>query len=60
MSIAAVRRHHQPGDVEVRRYILPRFKVALALDRPYYLPGQTIRGRAQGDYASGKPSPRAP
>jgi hypothetical protein len=41
--------------VEIRRYVLPRFKVALALDRPYYLPGQTIKGRVQADYIFGKP-----
>jgi hypothetical protein len=41
--------------VEVSRYVLPRFKVALALDQPYYQPGQTIKGRVQADYVFGKP-----
>ena len=41
--------------VEVKRYVLPRFKVALALDQPYYQPGQTIKGRVQADYVFGKP-----
>ena len=41
--------------VEVRRYVLPRFKVALSLDRPYYQPGQPIKGRVQADYVFGKP-----
>ena len=41
--------------VEVRRYVLPRFKVALTLDRPYYQPGQPVKGRVQADYVFGKP-----
>ncbi len=41
--------------VEVRRYVLPRFKVALTLDQPYYQPGQVIKGRVQADYVFGKP-----
>jgi alpha-2-macroglobulin-like protein len=41
--------------VEVRRYVLPRFEVALALDRAHYQPGQTIKGRVQADYVFGKP-----
>ena len=41
--------------VEVKRYVLPRFKVALALDQPYYQPGQIIKGRVQADYVFGKP-----
>ncbi len=41
--------------VEVRHYVLPRFKVALTLDQPFYQPGQTIKGRVQADYVFGKP-----
>ncbi len=41
--------------VEVKRCVLPRFKVVLELDQPYYQPGQTIKGRAQADYVFGKP-----
>ena len=41
--------------VEVKRYVLPRFKVALTLDQPYYQPGQAIKGRVQADYVFGKP-----
>jgi hypothetical protein len=41
--------------VEVRRYVLPRFKVALALDQPHYQPVQTIKGRVQANYVFGKP-----
>ena len=41
--------------VAVKWYVLPRFKVALTLDQPYYQPGQTIKGRVQADYVFGKP-----
>jgi hypothetical protein len=41
--------------VEVRPYVLPRFKVALTLDQPYYQPGQAIKGKVQADYVFGKP-----
>ncbi len=41
--------------VEVKQYVLPRFKVILALDQPYYQPGQLIKGRVQADYVFGKP-----
>ncbi len=41
--------------VEVKKYVLPRFRVALVLDKPYYQPGQTIKGRVQADYVFGKP-----
>ena len=41
--------------VEVRRYVLPRFKVALEFDQQHYRPGQTIKGRVQADYVFGKP-----
>jgi hypothetical protein len=41
--------------VEVRTYVLPRFKVSLSLDRPYYQPGDAIKGRVRADYVFGKP-----
>lgn len=41
--------------VEVKAYVLPKFKVALDLDRPYYQPGQVLRGRVRADYFFGKP-----
>ena len=42
--------------VEVKRYLLPKFKVALAADKPYYLPGETLTGKVQCDYFFGKPT----
>ena len=41
--------------VEVRHYVLPRFKVNLTLDQSDYRPGQVIKGRVQADYVFGKP-----
>src|SRR5262249_4216173 len=29
--------------VEVKKYVLPKFKVGVELDRPYYQPGQAVR-----------------
>ncbi len=42
--------------VEVKRYVLPKFKVTLTTDRTYYLPGETITGKVQCDYFFGKPT----
>ncbi len=41
--------------VNVERYVLPKFKVALSTDRAWYLPGQEISGKLQVDYFFGKP-----
>jgi len=41
--------------VNVERYVLPRFKIALTTDRRFYLPGETLRGDLQVDYFFGKP-----
>jgi uncharacterized protein YfaS (alpha-2-macroglobulin family) len=41
--------------VTVKWYVLPKFRVAVTTDRPYYLPGETVRGHVQADYFFGKP-----
>jgi uncharacterized protein YfaS (alpha-2-macroglobulin family) len=41
--------------VEVKKYVLPKFKVDVALDQPYYLPGQKVKGTVRADYFFGKP-----
>ncbi len=41
--------------VTVDRYVLPRFKVNASLDKPWYLPGQTVRGDVSANYFFGKP-----
>jgi len=42
--------------VEVKRYVLPKFKADLTTDRSYYLPGETMTGKVQCDYFFGKPT----
>ena len=41
--------------VEVYYYKLPAFAVKLTLDKPYYLPGQTLSGTVDTQYHFGKP-----
>jgi hypothetical protein len=41
--------------VEVSRYVLPKFKVTLAPDRPYYKPGDRARLTVAARYFFGKP-----
>jgi len=45
--------------VEVKKYVLPKFKIALELDEPYYQPGQKVRGTLSARYFFGKPVDRA-
>jgi hypothetical protein len=41
--------------VEVKKYVLPKFKVDVILDQPYYQPGQKVKGTVRADYFFGKP-----
>src|SRR5262249_24561643 len=41
--------------VEVKKYVLPKFKVDVVLDQPYYQPGQKVKGTIRADYFFGKP-----
>jgi CD109 antigen len=41
--------------VEVKRYVLPKFKVALTPDRGFYEPGATFRADLEVQYTFGKP-----
>jgi type II secretory pathway pseudopilin PulG len=43
------------SSVEVKKYVLPKFKVAATPDRSYYAPGDTIRLEVRADYFFGKP-----
>jgi type II secretory pathway pseudopilin PulG/5-hydroxyisourate hydrolase-like protein (transthyretin family) len=40
--------------VEVKRYVLPKFKIQIATDKPYYLPGDTVSGSVGASYFFGK------
>src|SRR5205807_1332332 len=41
--------------INVNKYVLPKFKVDVTLDQPYYQPGQKIKGMVRADYFFGKP-----
>ena len=41
--------------VEIKNYVLPKFKIHIATDKSYYLPGQTVAGTVQASYFFGKP-----
>lgn len=41
--------------IGVKRYVLPKFRVALETDRPFYLPGEKLRGTVSAEYFFGKP-----
>lgn len=40
--------------VEVKRYVLPKFRVQITTDKPYYLPGESVAGTVNADYFFGK------
>ncbi|HVS39374.1 MAG TPA: alpha-2-macroglobulin family protein, partial [Gemmataceae bacterium] len=41
--------------VEVKKYVLPKFKATVTTDKPFYKPGETIKLTVQADYFFGKP-----
>lgn len=41
--------------VTVARYVLPKFKIDVATDKPFYLPSETISGSIKAHYFFGKP-----
>ncbi len=41
--------------ITVKRYVLPKFKIALTTDKAYYMAGETLKGKVQVDYFFGKP-----
>ena len=41
--------------VEVRPYVLPKFRLSVSTDRSFYLPGERVEGAVQADYFFGKP-----
>src|ERR1700677_71581 len=45
----------QKLQVEVRKYVLPSFKIDLAMDKPFFRPGDKVAGKVRADYFFGKP-----
>ncbi|MCX5644099.1 MAG: MG2 domain-containing protein [Phycisphaerae bacterium] len=41
--------------VRVQRYVLPRFKIGLTTDKPFYLRSEKVHGEVRADYFFGKP-----
>lgn len=41
--------------VDVKRYVLPKFKVDLRTERGVYAPGETVKGALEATYTFGKP-----
>src|SRR5207237_2983180 len=41
--------------VQVKRYVLPKFKVEVKADKSFYLPKETVKVELQSDYFFGKP-----
>lgn len=41
--------------VRVERYVLPKFKLTVSTDKPYYLPGEQVKGTVKATYFFGKP-----
>ncbi|HLF00455.1 MAG TPA: MG2 domain-containing protein, partial [Anaerolineales bacterium] len=41
--------------VTVEHYVLPKFKVSLATDRPFYIPGEHVHASLAANYFFGKP-----
>ncbi len=41
--------------VTVDRYVLPKFKVTVETDKPFYVPGEVATGWVRADYVFGKP-----
>lgn len=40
--------------VEVKRYVLPKFRVTIDTERSWYLPGETVKGTVRANYFFGK------
>ena len=43
------------ASVEVKKYVLPKFRIDLETDQSYYLPGQRAKGTLRAEYFFGKP-----
>lgn len=41
--------------VNVSRYVLPKYKIAIKTDKEYYLPSETVKGSVDVNYFFGKP-----
>jgi 5-hydroxyisourate hydrolase-like protein (transthyretin family) len=56
---AAVGNEQSQKTVEVKKYVLPKFKNEIKTDKTFYLPKETIVADIQSDYFFGKPVAKA-
>ena len=42
-------------NVEVKKYVLPKYKVTVKTDKPYFMPEETLKGTVKAAYFFGKP-----
>jgi uncharacterized protein YfaS (alpha-2-macroglobulin family) len=56
---AIVDEERQERKVEVKRYVLPKFKVDFWTDKDFYLPGEKGKGKVSANYFFGKPVSKA-
>ncbi len=45
--------------IRVDRYVLPKYRVTLKTEKPYYLPGELVKGTLTAKYFFGKPVSKA-
>lgn len=45
--------------IQVKKYVLPKFKVSIGTGKTFYLPGETVKGTVQARYFFGKPVTQA-
>ena len=55
VTVVADRAEKAAKSVVVKKYVLPKFKVNVETEKPFYLPKETVRGTIQSDYFFGKP-----
>jgi hypothetical protein len=41
--------------VDVKKYVLPKFKIGIEMDKPFCQPGEKIQGKVRAEYFFGKP-----
>ena len=58
-SGVAVGNEQSQKTVEVKKYVLPKFKTEIKADKTFYLPKETIVADIQSDYFFGKPVAKA-
>ncbi|BBM87543.1 MG2 domain-containing protein [Candidatus Uabimicrobium amorphum] len=48
-------RFTEEKNLNIKRYVLPKFKIAASFAKDYYMPGETVQGNVDSQYFFGKP-----